>query len=102
MTNFLVKSISSIFNKQIFKLWKSYETFRRRLISKKSYETLRRRLISKESLMSWGKNISHHNVRSSHVEVFCKKGVLRNFAKLAGKHLCQSLFFNKKEACNFI
>ena len=28
-------------------------------------------------------------------EVFCKKGVLRNFAKLTGKHLCQSLFFNK-------
>ena len=24
-----------------------------------------------------------------------KKGVLRNFAKFAGKHLCQSLFFNK-------
>ena len=29
------------------------------------------------------------------VEVFCKKGVLRNFAKLTGKHLCLSLFFNK-------
>ena len=27
--------------------------------------------------------------------VFCKKGVLRNFAKFTGKHLCQSLFFNK-------
>ena len=24
-----------------------------------------------------------------------KKGVLRNFAKFKGKHLCQSLFFNK-------
>ena len=24
-----------------------------------------------------------------------KKGVLRNFAKFSGKHLCQSLFFNK-------
>ena len=28
-------------------------------------------------------------------QVFCKKGVLRNFAKFTGKHLCQSLFFNK-------
>ena len=28
-------------------------------------------------------------------EVFCKKGVLSNFAKLVGKHLCQSLFLNK-------
>ena len=27
--------------------------------------------------------------------MFCKKGVLRNFVKLTGKHLCQSLFFNK-------
>ena len=33
--------------------------------------------------------------RSSHLEVFCKKEVLRNFAKFAGKYLCQSLFFNK-------
>ena len=28
-------------------------------------------------------------------EVFCKKGVLRNFTKFTGKHLCQSLFLNK-------
>ena len=28
-------------------------------------------------------------------EVFCEKGVLRNFTKFTGKHLCQSLFFNK-------
>ena len=29
------------------------------------------------------------------MDVFYKKGVLRNFAKLTGKHLCQNLFFNK-------
>ena len=34
--------------------------------------------------------------RSSSLEVFCVKGVLRNFAKLTGKTLCQRLFFNKK------
>ena len=28
--------------------------------------------------------------------MFCKKGVLRNFAKFTGKHLCQSLFFKKE------
>ena len=28
-------------------------------------------------------------------EVFCKKGVLGNFTKFTGKHLCQSLFLNK-------
>ena len=32
---------------------------------------------------------------SSCPEVFCKKGVLRNFAKFTGTHLCQSLFFGK-------
>ena len=34
-------------------------------------------------------------VRSSRPDVLCKKGVLRNFAKFTGKHLCQRLFFNK-------
>ena len=28
-------------------------------------------------------------------EVFCKKGVLKNFTKFTGKRLCQGLFFNK-------
>ena len=42
--------------------------------------------------------------RSSRPEVFCKKGVPRNFAKFTGKHLCQRFFFNKVAglACNFI
>ena len=35
---------------------------------------------------------------SSHPEVVCKKGVLSNFAKFTGKHLCQSLFLNKLQA----
>ena len=34
-------------------------------------------------------------IRSSHQRCSVKKGVLRNFAKFTGKHLCQSLFFNK-------
>ena len=34
-------------------------------------------------------------LENSFPEVFCRKGVLRNFAKFTGKHLCQSLFFNK-------
>ena len=34
-------------------------------------------------------------VRSSRPEVFCRKGVLRNFSKFTEKHLCQSLFLNK-------
>ena len=33
--------------------------------------------------------------RSSHWRCSVRKGILRNFAKFTGKHLCQSLFFNK-------
>ena len=33
--------------------------------------------------------------RCSQPEVFCKKGVLKYFAKFTWKRLCQSLFFNK-------
>ena len=40
--------------------------------------------------------------RSSHQRCSLTKGVLRNFAKFTGKHLCQSFFFNKVEACNFV
>ena len=34
-------------------------------------------------------------IRSNHQEVFCKKDVLKKFAKSTGKHLCQSPFLNK-------
>ena len=45
--------------------------------------------------------------RSTRPDVFCKVGVLRNFSKFTGKHLCQGFFFNKvaglrPKACNFI
>ena len=33
--------------------------------------------------------------RSSHQKCSMKKGVLINFAKFTGKHMCQSLFFRK-------
>ena len=33
--------------------------------------------------------------RSSHRRYSVRKGVLRNFAKFTGKHLCRNLFFNK-------
>ena len=35
------------------------------------------------------------NLQKQPLEMLCKKGVLKNFAKLTGKHLCMSLFFNK-------
>ena len=35
------------------------------------------------------------SVQKQPPEVFYKKGVLRKLSKFTGKHLCQSLFFNK-------
>ena len=40
-------------------------------------------------------NLKSHTEKKQPSKVFCKKGVLRKFAKFTGKHLCQSLFFNK-------
>ena len=37
----------------------------------------------------------HCSFGISRPEVFCEKGVLKNFAKFPGKHMCHSLFFNK-------
>ena len=39
--------------------------------------------------------LSSYDLQSSHQRCSMKKGVLRNFTKFTGKHLCQSLFFNK-------
>ena len=49
------------------------------------------------TLKIFGRNCKHQhlNVQNQLPDVFCKKGTLRNFTKITGKHLCQSLFFNK-------
>ena len=48
--------------------------------------------------------LKHSYFRSSHLRYSVKKGVLRNFAKFTGKHLCQRFLFNKAacQTCNFI
>ena len=46
-------------------------------------------------------HLSKNILQTQPPEVFCKKGVLRNFAKFTGKHLCQNFFLNKA-AGNFI
>ena len=40
--------------------------------------------------------------RSGCTEVFCKKAILRNFAKFTGKHMCQIIFFNKVAGLSFL
>ena len=42
--------------------------------------------------------VKHSPLRSSLLEVFCKKGVLSKFAKFTGKQLYQSLFLLKLQA----
>ena len=44
-------------------------------------------------LANW--NYGKFDIFRKYSEVFCKKSVLRNFAKFTGKHLRQSLFFDK-------
>ena len=51
-----------------------------------------RRLISKTVMISWWLALKS---RSGHPEVFCEKGVLKNFATFTRKYLRQSLIFNK-------
>ena len=47
------------------------------------------------AIVIFSRNLSPVIFRSSHLELFCKKGVLKNFAKFTGKHPCQNLFLNK-------
>ena len=50
-------------------------------------------MLTPNYMMWWKKQPPE--VRSSHQRCSIWKGVLRNFIKFTGKHLCQSLFFNK-------
>ena len=47
--------------------------------------------------MNWG----FFHIRSSHQRCSLRKGVLRNFTKFTGKHLCLGLFFNKVAGLQF-
>ena len=40
--------------------------------------------------------------RKQQPEVFCKKGVLKKFAKFTGKHYLRSLLFDKVAASKFL
>ena len=43
----------------------------------------------------WKKSVLKARVRSSHLEAFCNKSVLKNVVNFKGKHLCRILFFKK-------
>ena len=69
-------------------------TRKRREYSIKRSEKSAKKLCIEEAISSHETCSSLY--RSSCPEVFCKKGILRNFAKFTGKQLCQSLFLNKQ------
>ena len=50
---------------------------------------------NKDLFSSMTINLTLDNIQKQPPEVFCKKGILINFASFTGKHLCHSLFFNK-------
>ena len=49
---------------------------------------------NKKYFLSINQGIKTLKLRSCRLELFCKKGVLKNLAKFKEKHLYQSLFFN--------
>ena len=63
-----------------------------------------RKLNAHKTLTEEVQDISWTHYQKQPPELFCKKRCFRNFAKFTGKHLCQSLFFNKAAglARNFI
>ena len=57
---------------------------------------LKKLIVSKFSWIWWRLAVTFCQLyRSSHQRCSMQKGVLRNLTKLTGKHLCQTLFFNK-------
>ena len=54
----------------------------------------------KNSIIDVWQNLKNDSFRSSHQMRSIKKGVLRNFGKFTGQHMCQCLFLNKADFVN--
>ena len=65
------------------------------------WDLIYQRLFTESSILVFFTNLSFmalescFTFRSNHRRCSLRKGALRNFAKFTGKHLCQTLFFNK-------
>ena len=83
------------FKKQFFTFFKLYKWYQ--IAQRITFECRASAIVKiepNERFCKFIKISSWTMCRSSRLEVFFKKGVLKNFAKFTGKHLCQSLFFN--------
>ena len=65
------------------------------LKSRFSYSNLVFQRFEQQSSNLWRLYRNVHLCSSSRQQVFCKRGVLKNFVKFKGKDLCEGLFFNK-------
>ena len=106
---FLVTNIFLFFLEEVTKFWITYWSIQ---ISRDKLNVTR---VYSEVILfvkftdtrTYHQRMRYKNVccRSCHRRCSIKKGFLRNFAKFTGKHLLQSLFFNKVvglQVCNFI
>ena len=65
------------------------------LFKKLEFRFLAESTKTENATMPYKTAMSKASVKANSVERFCKKGVLRSFTKVTGKHLPQCLFFNK-------
>ena len=63
------------------------------LLTDKHIKTCNTEAFTRQGLVNRFQSLLNVYYRSSRTQVFCKKGVLKNFAKPIGKHLCHDLFF---------
>ena len=73
---------------------------RKKKISQKDFtkDLFRSNSSTKRSCWQGSYNITFLKTRKQPPEVFCKKVVFKSLTNFTGKHLCQSLFFNKAAA----
>ena len=87
----------NVFKFAIIRIQISFSKLQLHTVNDSSLLSSEASLSSSDSLDSFSNFDKLKPYRSSRLEVFCQKGVLRNFTKFTGKCLCQSLIFNKVE-----
>ena len=89
-----VEGLSTYWHTETYKMWFTASVHMKMYIGFTTHENIHVRVSA----------IWKYIFRSSHQRCSMKKDILKNFAKSTGKHLRQTLFFNKVAGgpCNFI